>query len=55
MPVITSVPDEATMGCDAVVEALIREHLTKKQYNTTLAAFKQEEVSGPTSCSPVCF
>jgi hypothetical protein len=53
MPVINSVFAEAPSDCDAVVETLIREHLTKKQYTNTLAAFEQEEVSGPASCSPV--
>lgn len=53
MPVLSSLSAEPTVDCDAVVEALIREHLTKKQYTTTLAAFKQEEVSSSASCSPV--
>lgn len=39
--------------CDSVVEALVREHLTKKQYNSTLAAFQQEQV-GMQRLKPAC-
>lgn len=44
MPVSTPTAYGHDIDCDSVVEALVREHLTKKQYSSTLAAFQQEQV-----------
>jgi hypothetical protein len=44
MSVSKSTASGHAIDCDSVVEALVREHLTKKQYNSTLAAFQQEQV-----------
>jgi hypothetical protein len=44
MSVSNSTASGDAIDCDSVVEALVREHLTKKQYNSTLAAFQQEQV-----------